>query len=286
MKVLLTGAHGRVGEGLKENLASRDEYDFTYLDREDHPDYDTHVADVSDYEAIRPAFDGQDAVIHLAAYPLTDGTWEQIHQSNLVGTHNVLQAASEAEVGTFVFASSIHSVGMYEEDNKPELYELDFDLNVTKEDPERPDSYYGASKAAGEDWGRYFIEQREYPEQFYAIRIASVRGGPWDNPYGDAEKGVHAGQWERGSEEYETHAKRLKGTWLSQRDLAQMADLCLQDDDIEFDIFFGTSENERSWFDISHAKEALGYEPQDVAEEWTEPPAELVENEYDVESAG
>jgi nucleoside-diphosphate-sugar epimerase len=278
MRLLITGAHGRVGEGLKMHLADDPDYELTYLDREDHPDYETHVADVGDYDAIRPAFDGQDAVVHLAAYPTTDGTWDQVRESNIVGTHNVLEAAADAGVENFVFASSIHAAGMYEEDNAPDLYELDFDLTVTHEDPERPDSYYGASKAFGEDWGRYYVECRDSPEQFYAIRIASIRAPPYDNPYGDAEKGVERGDWERGSEAYETQIKRLKGTWLSERDWAQLVELCLADGDLEFDIFFGTSENERGWYDIEHAKDVLGYEPQDRAEDWTEPPQELVDH--------
>ncbi len=278
MRVLITGAHGRVGEGLKMHLAGDADYDLTYLDREDHPDHDTHVADVNDYDAIRPAFDGQDAVVHLAAYPTPDGTWDQIRENNLVGTHNVLEAAAEAGVEQFVFASSIHAAGMYEEDNAPDLYELEFDLTVTPDDPERPDSYYGASKAFGEDWGRYYVECRDYPEQFYAVRIASIRAPPYDNPYGDAERGVERGDWERGSDAYETQVKRLKGTWLSERDWAQLVELCLADDDREFEVFFGTSENERAWYDIERARDVLGYEPRDRAEEWTEPPEELVEH--------
>lgn len=275
MRVLITGAHGRVGEGLKMHLG--DAHELTYLDRTDHPDHDTHVADVNDYEAIRPAFDGQDAVVHLAAYPSTDGSWDQVRESNLIGTHNVLEAAADAGVGQFVFASSIHAAGMYEEDHAPELYELEFDLTVTHEDPERPDSYYGASKAFGEDWGRYYVECRDAPEGFYAIRIASIREPPYDNPYGDAEKGVERGDWERGSDEYETQVKRLKGTWLSQRDWAQLVESCL-DGGLEFGVFFATSENERGWYDIEHAKDVLGYEPRDRAEAWTEPPEELVEH--------
>ncbi len=278
MRILVTGAHGRVGEGLKLHLADDDEYEFTYLDRTDHPEYDTHVADVADYEAIRPAFDGQDAIVHLAAYPTTDGSWDQIRESNLVGMHNVLEAAADAGVERFVYASSIHAAGMYEEDHAPELYELDYDLTVTHEDPERPDSYYGGSKAFGEDWGRYYIEKRDYPERFYAIRIASIREPPYDNPYGDAEKGVEAGDWTRGSEPYETQVKRLKGTWLSERDWAQLVERCLTDTAVEFDIFFATSENERGWYDIEHTKEVLGYAPEDRGEEWTEPPADLVKH--------
>lgn len=276
MRVLITGSNGRVAEGIKENLAGEPTYEVVYLDREDGPDVD-HVADVNDYEAIRPAFDGVDAVIHLAAYPLTDGTWDEVLQSNIIGTRNVLEAAADAEVGTFIFASSIHAAGMWEEENKPDVYDLHDDTTVTVDHQERPDSYYGVSKAYGEDLGRYYIEQRDYPTQFYAIRIASIRAGKYDNPYGDAELGVEEGDWERGSEQYVTQVKRLKGTWLSLRDWAQIVERCLEDEDLEFEIFFGTSENDRSWFDIERTKEVLGYEPEDRAEDWQSPPQELLE---------
>jgi NAD+ dependent glucose-6-phosphate dehydrogenase len=278
MRVLLTGAHGRVGGGIKEHLAPKDDYEFTYLDREAHPDEATHVADVGNYDAIRPAFEDQDAVVHLAAYPHTDGTWDQIHENNIVGTQNVLEAASDAGVESVVFASSIHAAGMYEEDNAPAVYDRDHELTVTVEDPDRPDSYYGGSKAFGEDLGRLFVETREFPTRFYALRIASVRAPPFDNPYGDAERGVARGEWARGSDAYETQVKRLKGTWLSWRDLAQLVALCLQDETVTFERFFATSDNPRSWWDIEHAKDVLGYDPQDCGEDWTEPPANLVEH--------
>ncbi|KPN29833.1 hopanoid-associated sugar epimerase [Halolamina pelagica] len=277
MRVLVTGSEGRVASGIKQHLDSDDsDHEFVYLDREAAPDVD-HVADVSAYEEIRPAFDGVDAVVHLAADPHVSATWESVEQSNLVGTRNVLEAAADAEVERFLFASSIHAAGMWEEEGKPDVYELDDDTNVTVDDDERPDSYYGVSKAYGEDMGRFYIEQREYPKRFYAARIASVRGGLYDNPYGDAEQGVENGDWERGSDEYTEQVKRLKGTWLSLRDWAQLVELCLTDEDTEFGIFFATSDNPRSWFDLKHTKELLGYEPQDSASDWQSPPRELLE---------
>lgn len=275
MRVLVTGSEGRVASGIKQHLDGGD-HEFVYLDREEAPDVD-YVADISEYEEIRPAFDDVDAVVHLAADPKVSATWESVHQSNIVGTRNVLEAASDAEVERVVFASSIHAAGMWEEDGKPDVYELDDDTNVTVDDDERPDSYYGVSKAYGEDMGRFYIEQREYPKRFYAARIASVRGGLYDNPYGDAEAGVEDGDWERGSEAYTEQVKRLKGTWLSLRDWAQLVDLCLADGDTEFGIFFATSDNPRSWFDLEHTKELLGYEPQDSASDWQSPPQELLE---------
>ena len=276
MRVLVTGSEGAVASGIKQHLDGDSPHEFVYLDRVDAPDVD-FVADISDYEAIRPAFDGVDAVVHLAANPAVSAPWESVEQDNLVGTRNVLEAASDAEVERFLFASSIHAAGMWEEEGKPEVYELDDDTNVTVEDDERPDSYYGVSKAYGEDMGRFYIEQRAYPKRFYAARIASVRAGLYDNPYGDAEKGVERGDWERGDQQYTEQVKRLKGTWLSRRDWAQLVELCLGDEETTFGIFFATSDNPRSWFDLEHTKELLGYEPQDSASDWQSPPSELLE---------
>lgn len=275
MDVLLTGAYGRVGTAIIDHLADREEYDFTYLDLEDDPNHETVVADVAEYEEIRPAFDGQDAVIHLAGYPYTGGTWEQILRNNLIGFYNALQAAAEANVGSFIFASSNHAVGMYEVENAPDIYYPDSDVMVDHTAPHRPDSYYGTSKAFGEDLGRYYVEHDDFsfPEQFYAIRLASVRHEEYDHPYGDAEQGVDEGRWERGSAEYDEMVARMTAMWQSRRDFAQMVDNCLQDEDVTFDVFYGVSGNDRRWFDVDHAREVIGYEPQDNGDEWDAPPS-------------
>lgn len=271
MDVLVTGAHGRVGQGIKGHLAPKPGYDFTYLDRESVSGEETIVANVADYDDIRPTFDGQDAVIHLAAYPTTDGTWEEVLHSNIVGVRNTLEAACDAGVETFIFASSIHAVGMYEEENAPAVYKSASDYVIDHECPERPDSYYGASKSFGEDLGRYYVEKRSRPERFYALRIASVREKPYDHPYGDAEKGVDEGQWERDSEAYRQQVDRLKSTWQSQRDLAHQIECCLQDNTVKFDVFYGVSDNDTRFFDIDHARERIDYNPRDNGSEWDSP---------------
>jgi hypothetical protein len=56
-----------------------------------------------------------------------------------------------------------------------------------------------------------------------------------------------------------------------------MIECCLADDQVEFNIFYGVSENERRWLDIDHAKDVLGYQPQDRAEEWDSPPGDTAE---------
>ncbi|MFP8953501.1 NAD-dependent epimerase/dehydratase family protein [Natrialbaceae archaeon A-arb3/5] len=277
MNVLVTGSYGRCGTAIIDHLHDDDRYEFTYFNRSDrdegpYAEYETVVGDIADYEALREACEGQDAIVHLAAYPYTDGDWQDIFEPNIVGMYNVLEAAREAEVNSVVFGSTNHVMGMYELENAPEIYERDHDLVVDHTDPVRPDSYYGASKSFGEDLGRYYVEGCEYPRQFYAIRICSVRSEEYDHPYGDAEIGVAEGDWERGSDAYEEQVARMTATWQSRRDFAHQIDCCLQDDSVAFDIFSGVSDNRRRWYDLEHARARIGYDPQDDGEQWDAPP--------------
>lgn len=279
MDVLVTGAYGRCGTAIIDHLHEQAEYDFTYYNRSDRPDdhpyggYDTVVGDVADAETLASATAGQDALVHLAAYPDTDGTWTDIFRPNVVGMYNALEAARRAEVESFVFGSTNHVMGGYEEEHAPELYTLDSDLVLHHTDPVRPDSYYGASKSFGEDLGRYYVERHEYPKRFYALRICTVNGPDHDHPYGDAELGVENGEFERGSEEYERQVARMKAMWQSRRDFAHQVDCCLRDDDVEFDVFHGVSDNRNRWFDLEHARARIGYTPRDDGEAWDGPPS-------------
>lgn len=279
MNVLVTGPYGRCGTALIDHLHGRSDFDFTYLNRSDRPDdhayggYETTVADVADFEAIRPAFEGQDAVVHLAAYPYTDGSWEDVHGPNIQGLYNVMEASRDAGIETFVFGSTNHVMGQYEHEYAPDIYQPGHGITLDYTDPIRPDSYYGTTKAFGEALGRQYVEVSDYPCRFYALRICTVNDDPHDHPYGDAEAGVEDGDFERGSVEYERSVARMMAMWHSRRDFAHLVDCCLRDDSVEYGIFSGVSDNDRRWFSIEHARSRLGYTPQDNAEEWTEPPA-------------
>lgn len=270
--VLVTGARGIVGTAIWERLADRDEYRFSALDQEDSEAMDVYVGDITRYEDIRPAFDGVDAVLHLAGYPRTDGTFAEVLENNIVGTYNVLECALDADVEQFIFASSNHAVGMYEAAAAPEIYDPAHDLVVDHTAPHRPDSHYGASKCYGEDLGRFYVERDGAPDRFYALRFGAIQTPEYDHPYGYAEIGVDDGDWTRDCPEYEAQVVRMKAIWQSRRDAAHMVECCLQDTDATFDVFYGVSDNDRRWFDIQHAADVLGYDPQDNAEEWTGPP--------------
>jgi nucleoside-diphosphate-sugar epimerase len=270
--VLITGALGRIGTALIDHLADRDAYEFTYLDRESHPEYDVHVADIADYDAIRPAFDGQDAVVHLAGNPSPGAPWDDILQNNVIGTYNVLEAACDAGVETVMFASTNHVVGKYPDEWNEDLYRGAVDRQIDHTDPVRPDSYYAVSKLFGEHLGRYYVEDKAAPERFYAVRIGWVLDREYDHPYGPAEQAVAEGKMERGDSEYERRVATCKSMWCSRRDMAQLTGRVLQDESVEFDVFYARSRGSIQWLDIEHTREVLGYDPVDDADEYEEPP--------------
>jgi hypothetical protein len=57
--------------------------------------------------------------------------------------------------------------------------------------------------------------------------------------------------------------------YCSQRDIAQMIEKCIAaPDSVKFDIFFVVSNNKWSYRDVAHAREVVGYEPQDATEDY------------------
>ena len=255
-RVLITGAEGTIGSVLRAALAQH--YELRSLTR-DPVDFPSHVADIGDLDAIAPAFEGIDAVVHLAATAEVSAPWEEVRDSNIVGTYNVYEAARRAGVGLVVFASSNHAIGMYEVDGAPELYELD-DPRVYDERAElRPDSLYGVSKAYGEVLGRYYVDQHGL--RVICLRIGSVR--PNDDP--TSLSGLEAAPWKELTPDQ--RRKRGRAVWLSHRDCAELVRCALDADDVRWAVVYGISNNPRQFWDLSSARKLLGYRPQDRAPE-------------------
>jgi len=270
MSILVTGACGRVGTALIDNLG--DSYDFTYFDREDHPSFPIQIGDVANYPALDSAMEGVETLVHLAAVPRVDASWPSVLQSNIIGGYNAFEAARRNEAEKVVFASTNHVVGMYEQEHSPELYSTEYDLQITNDTPVRPDSQYAVSKVCNEKHARYYVENYEFPQRVYVLRLGSIRGPDDDHPYADAERGVKRNDWRRESTAYKREVQRMKATWQSRRDLATLIEACLTDDTVTYDVFYGVSNNDRRWFDIEHARERIEYDPQDNGEQWTESP--------------
>ena len=249
MKVLVTGMNGRIGGALLKYLGKK--YDFTALNRRPMEGVPSVTADITDFETIRPHFDGQDAVVHLAASLSEAEDVNDLLRPNIWGAYHIFEAARQAGVRRVIFASSGSVIlGYAQESPFRELENGEYSKLpvvwplLTHESAVRPNSLYGCSKIWGEALGRYYHDS-------YGLSVICVRFGwvPANDRPGPAP--------------------RTYSVWCSHRDAAQMVDKCLTaPEGLGFDIVFAVSDNKYSYRDVTHAREVVGYEPQDRAEDY------------------
>jgi nucleoside-diphosphate-sugar epimerase len=245
-RVLITGMSGLLGGALRTRLENR--YDLTALNRRLVPGIRTHQADIADLESIRPAFQGQDTVVHLAGYRGYE--WNDLLRTNIIGLYNVFEASREAEVSRIIFASSGASIAGWQR-----VDPFKAALEGASADPAtpcpmldhqtlpRPTGIYGCTKVWGEALAWDY-------SQAFDLSIICLRFGPitpTDRP--TTPEMAHA--------------------WCSQRDAAQMVERCIEAPaTLKFEIFNVISNNKHAIRDISHARETVGYEPLDSADQY------------------
>jgi nucleoside-diphosphate-sugar epimerase len=95
--------------------------------------------DVRDPDALRQAFEGADAVVHLAFMITGTASAQAIRAINIEGTLNAFRAAREAGASRFVYASSVAAYGFHP----------DNPVGMTEEWPTRPAArlFYAREKA-------------------------------------------------------------------------------------------------------------------------------------------
>jgi nucleoside-diphosphate-sugar epimerase len=111
MKLLLTGATGRVGSRMLPRLAAQG-HDVRAVARSEvaaervkAAGAEPVLADLLDPDGYRAALRGRDAVVHLAAV-LRSTDADEIRRANLDATLRLADAALDAGVGRFVFTST------------------------------------------------------------------------------------------------------------------------------------------------------------------------------------
>ena len=111
MRVLVTGAAGRVGATVARGL--KDRHQVRGHDRVPMPDLaDTVVSDLADFDAILEATRGVDAVAHIGGLP-GGHEWETMLRSNFIGTYNVFEAARQNGVKRVAYASRAGVLTLY-----------------------------------------------------------------------------------------------------------------------------------------------------------------------------
>jgi nucleoside-diphosphate-sugar epimerase len=245
-RLLVTGLSGLIGGALRPHVEGR--YSLRALNRRPVPGVECHLADLGDLEAIRPAFNGIETVVHLAAAAGDNNAPADIMRANVVGAYNVFEAARLAGVSRVVFASSGATVSGWERD--PPLAHVvagQYDQvgewgRLTHESPVRPSGLYGASKVWGEALARHYADS--YGMSVICLRIGRVKAE--DRPTGPRDRSV----------------------WCSQRDVAAMLVACIEAPaSVRFDVFYVVSDNRWNYRDLEHARVVLGWRPLDRAED-------------------
>jgi len=250
-KLLITGGSGLIGTILTNAL--NEKYEITILDLkapQNSENIKFVVGDITKLDRIEKVFSNIDVVIHLGADVSMQADWSSVYSKNILGTYNVFEASRRADVRKIVFASSNHVTGLYEKDwpissiVKGDYAGLDRSTipKISNLSPQRADSFYGTSKLFGEGLGQYYSSE-------FGISIICLRIGT-----------VQPHEWPMASE------KRYFATWLSHCDLIQLIEKSIEAQEVKFDVFYGVSNNTWRFWDISHAKDVIGYDPQDDAE--------------------
>jgi nucleoside-diphosphate-sugar epimerase len=226
-RVVLTGAGGLIGRAIAPLLPAGWDLLRTDLRAENG----IAALDVTDLDACRAAFTGADAVVHLAAVPDPDASWERLLPANVVGAHQVALAAGDCGVRRLVLASSLQAVS---------AAPVDTQLRAT--DAARPANLYGATKAWAEALGSWVAATT-------ATSVVALRIGYFalERPDVDAVSPAE------------------RAAWLSPRDAAELVRAAVEAEGLDFVVVNGTSANRYRRADLQDTIRRLGYRPTDDA---------------------
>src|SRR5687768_9024141 len=201
-KVLVTGAAGNIGSYFAENSHQR--YDLRLMirpsdekEKKDGVDKirglgEVVVGELSQLDKLKEFCRGVDTVLHLAANPSPNTTWDSAVTDNITGTYHAFVAAKSAGCRRVIYASSIHAVSGYPAD-----------VQVKTSEPVNPGDLYGVSKCFGEALARYMAEKE-------GVSAICLRIGAFQpDESARADKGV-----------------AMMDAWVSRRDLNQLIEKC------------------------------------------------------------
>jgi len=159
MRIVVTGASGQLGSYLLDELLVRDEVIGIDLMPSKFPAHTRliHLVDIRDRPEMLRLMRRADVVVHCAAQvSVVKSIQDPYHDLdiNVKGTLTLLDAASEAGVGKFIYISSAAVYG------DPKF------LPITEDHPLNPKSPYGASKVSAEQYCKVFAETKKLP---YAV---------------------------------------------------------------------------------------------------------------------
>lgn len=230
-RILITGAAGNIGSKLINGF--EDKYDLVLLDKKNLHDERFFCCDLSHYDqGWIKCFEKVSTVIHLAATPRADATWEQLIPENVDSVLNVCEACKDKKIDRLIFASSCHTMKGY--------LKKRVDL-VTADMTPLPIDDYGVSKLIGERICKSYSEK-------HSLSVICLRVG-WVPIEGEKPSRVR-NPW-------------LESLWLSTPDLIQVFERAIEVEEIKFEVLYAMSENRPVKWDLDNTTKVLKYMPKD-----------------------
>lgn len=246
MIVAITGSSGRIGQELVDELGV--DHELRLIDRRQAANRSVVRANLG----VRPNWfsrklararlprwerrlRGADTLIHLAADPNPNASWDRVERDNVAASCNVFDAAARQGVARVIFASSLHAIGDIES-TLFQRYPSPDGPNFASDVPLRPTTPYGASKVFGELVGRMLVESGKL-RTFIAARVGVFDPKPSNNP-------------------------SMRMYWLSPRDLRSFFDRCVNVDLTGFHIVYALSAQPNPC-DLTDTCRLLAWEPRE-----------------------
>jgi len=229
-RIVLTGASGRLGSYLREPL-SKITKKLVSTDKEDigktlHNEVFKKL-NIKNFKEVNKILKKTDLIIHFGAYS-NEGPFQEILDSNILGTYNIWKSAKKNKIKRIIFASSIHSVGMYRANE-----------TINHKVMHKPDTFYGLSKCFGENLAQMYWDKCGI--ECLTIRILSCA---------------------------KVTSKRSLSTWLSYDDLIRIVIQSTKIKKLGFEIIYGVSNNKRLNVDNTNATRKLKINIKDNAEKF------------------
>lgn len=229
-RIVLTGASGRLGSYLREPL-SKITKKLVSTDKDDigktlHNEVFKKL-NIKNFKEVNKILKKTDLIIHFGAYS-NEGPFQEILESNILGTYNIWKSAKKNKIKRIIFASSIHSVGMYRANE-----------TINHKVMHKPDTFYGLSKCFGENLAQMYWDKCGI--ECLTIRILSCA---------------------------KVTSKRSLSTWLSYDDLIRIVIQSTKIKKLGFEIIYGVSNNKRLNVDNTNATRKLKINIKDNAEKF------------------
>jgi NAD+ dependent glucose-6-phosphate dehydrogenase len=234
--VAVTGAAGRVGRLTARALAGRYRLRLIDLDWPDAVEEDPLDAavddaervssDLRDPEACAAAVESVDLLVHLAGQPSPQIGIREAIEDVAMPTANLVAAVPGSSVRRVVFASSIHTMGLYDRHGENPI-----DPTWTT----RPCCEYGSAKVLSENLLRLLTERTD--TSVVCLRLGLTGSLP--------PTGYAVSQW-LGDDDF---AALLRGALTAS---------------VTFGTYFGVSERARMRWDVTNGEADLGYVPTQV----------------------